>query len=102
MNPENKVIPSSCHGYYSHLPGQNSIPLHALQGKKLRKKKNSYDIYSGNETKTQVHAGPQALVDVLMSLHDPVIPAFARETANITKVSFSILNLESTLFFKYP
>lgn len=87
MNPENKAIPSSCLEYYSHLPGQNSIPLHALQGGG----KKSYDIYSGNETKTQyVVFEHQALVDVLMSLHDLIIPIFAHE---ITKVIKFILNV---------
>lgn len=49
-----------------------------LAREKIKEKK-SYNIYSGNETETQVCAEHQALADVLMSLHDPVIPAFARE-----------------------
>lgn len=68
MNPENKVTPSSCLEYYSHLPEQNSIPLHAFHGEREKK----VMIFTAGTKQRPRYVVPehQAPVDVLTSLHD--------------------------------
>lgn len=74
MNPENKVIPSSCLGYYSHLPGQNSIPSHALQRENKTKQKTVMTFTVGMKQRPRcVLSEHQALADVLMSSHNLMI-----------------------------
>ena len=104
MNPENKVTPSSCLGYYSHSLGQNSIPLHALQGKNLKKNKKHPVIFAvGMKQRHRCilfehYSQADRCVNVLAWSYDPNLST----QDNKSYQSYSILNLCSTLSSNIP